>query len=409
MSNGPRRPVRGPVFPLLMLAAVGWACATSDAVEPEPSGTAGNNGTAGTGDTGAGGSVGTAGNGGTSGAAGAASTAGTTGSAGVTGSAGTTGTAGSSAGRGGTTGSAGSAGTTGAAGSSAGRGGTTGAAGSSAGRGGTTGAAGSSAGRGGTTGAAGSSAGRGGTTGTAGTTGSGGGASSTLCTWPTAAGSQSVSATINVSGTYDGGMKRFMGSGTLGGSGQNEGQGPLFQIANGGTLTNVILGNPAADGVHCSGSCTLRNVWWEDVGEDAATLQGSSSSQTMTIDTGGAKGATDKVFQHNGPGTMIIRNFCAQDFGKMYRSCGNCSSQYARHVEMDNVMIIPALGPLAGVNTNYNDTAKFTRITVRGHTNSVRHLRPLHRQQHGRGAGPTGDGADGTNCMYSASDITWMP
>ena len=54
----------------------------------------------------------------------------------------------------------------------------------------------------------------------------------------------------------------------------------------------------------------------------------------MTIDTGGAKGATDKVFQHNGPGTMIIRNFCAQDFGKLYRSCGNCSSQYARHVEL---------------------------------------------------------------------------
>ena len=69
---------------------------------------------------------------------------------------------------------------------------------------------------------------------------------------------------------------------------------------------------------------------------------------------------------------MIIRNFCAQDFGKMYRSCGNCSSQYARHVEMDNVMIMPRAGPLAGINTNYNDTAKFTRITVRGSTNSIR-------------------------------------
>ena len=86
------------------------------------------------------------------------------------------------------------------------------------------------------------------------------------------------------------------------------------------------------------------------------------------------KAASDKVFQHNGPGTMIIKNFCAQDFGKLYRSCGNCSSQYARHVEFDNVMIMPKLGPLAGINTNYNDTAKFKRILVRGNTSSDQHL-----------------------------------
>ncbi len=271
-----------------------------------------------------------------------------------------------------------------------------------AGAAGRRGAAGTTGGRGGTTGAA-------GTTGRGGTTGTGGGASSTLCTWPTANGSQSVSSTINVSGTYDGGMKRFTGAGTLGGSGQTEGQGPLFQIANGGTLTNVILGNPAADGVHCSGSCTLRNVWWEDVGEDAATLTGSSSSQVMTIDTGGAKAASDKVFQHNGPGTMIIKNFCAQDFGKLYRSCGNCSSQYTRHVEFDNVMIMPKLGPLAGVNANYNDTAKFTRIIVRGNTNSVSICDRYTGNSTGAEPSKIGSGADGTNCIYSASDITWMP
>ena len=360
MSNGPRRPVRGSVIPLLMLAAAGWACATSDAIEPDPTGTAG------TGDTGA------AGNGGTTGAGGATGDAGANGTAGTTGAAGAASTAG-------TTGSAGATGT--------------------AGRGGS----------GGTTGTAGSSAGRGGTTGSAGSTGSGGGASSTLCTWPTPASSQAVSATINVSGTYDGGMKRFMGSGPLGGSGQGEGQGPIFEIASGGTLTNVILGSPAADGIHCSGSCTLRNVWWEDVGEDAATLRGSSSSQTMTIDTGGSKGATDKIFQHNGAGTMIIRNFCAQDFGKMYRSCGNCSSQYARHLQMDNVMIVPRAGPLAGINTNYGDTARFTRITVRGSTNSIRICERYTGNSTGAEPVRTGDGADGTYCIYSASDITWMP
>jgi len=204
-------------------------------------------------------------------------------------------------------------------------------------------------------------------------------------------------------------MKRFTGSGALGSSGQTEGQPAMFQISNGGTLTNVIIGNPAADGVHCSGSCTLKNVWWEDVGEDAATLLGSSSSQVMTIDTGGAKGASDKVFQHNGPGTMIIRNFCAQDFGKLYRSCGNCDTQYARHVQLQNVLVVPgsSTSALVGVNSNYNDTAKFTRILVRATSGTI-----CERYTgNNTGAEPPkiGSGADGTNCIYSSGDITFMP
>ena len=91
----------------------------------------------------------------------------------------------------------------------------------------------------------------------------------------------------------------------------------------------------------------------------------------------------------------------------MYRSCGNCNSQYARHVEMDNVMIIPRAGPLAGINTNYNDTAKFTRITIRASSGTI-----CDRYTgNSSGAEPTktGSGADGTYCMYSSSDITFMP
>jgi hypothetical protein len=398
---------------VISLSLFGWACATGDAIEPNPTGAAGTNGAAGNagtsgnaGDNGNAGSTGAAGTLGSGGTVGSTGTAGSTstGSAGTTQTAGTTGTAGSSgsAGRGGTTGTGAAGGTTGTGGGqggSSGRGGTTGSGGQggSSGRGGTTGSGGGAAGRGGTTG----------TTGTAGTTGSGGAPSSTLCNWPTASGSQSVSSTINVSGTYDGGMKRFTGAGSLGGGGQAEGQPPMFQIANGGTLTNVIIGNPAADGVHCSGTCTLKNVWWEDVGEDAATFQGSSASQTMTIDTGGAKAATDKVFQHNGPGTMFIRNFCFQDFGKAYRSCGNCPQQPARHVEFDNIMAMPKLGPLAGVNTNYGDTAKFTRILIKASSGTICERYTGNTT----GAEPvkTGNGADGTYCIYSSSDITYMP
>jgi len=69
------------------------------------------------------------------------------------------------------------------------------------------------------------------------------------CKWPTPTADQKVGATIAVSKLYDGGMKRFIGDGPLGSSGQLEGQPPLFQLANGATLRNAILGNPAADGV----------------------------------------------------------------------------------------------------------------------------------------------------------------
>lgn len=83
---------------------------------------------------------------------------------------------------------------------------------------------------------------------------------------------------------------------------------------------------PAGDGVHCNGPCTLRNVWWEDVGEDAADFRGSGDPQFL-VDGGGARQASDKIFQHNGPGTVTIQNFQANNFGTFYRSCGNCSTR----------------------------------------------------------------------------------
>ncbi|HWA77421.1 MAG TPA: pectate lyase [Polyangiaceae bacterium] len=229
----------------------------------------------------------------------------------------------------------------------------------------------------------------------------GGSTNSSCKPWPAAAGSQSVSATIPVSGSYDGMLKRFTGTGNLGGSGQEEGQDPLFELADGATLKNVIIGAPAADGVHCKGTCTLQNVWWEDVGEDAATSLGSSSSVTMTIDCAGAKSATDKVLQHNGGGTMVIKNFWVQTFGKLYRSCGNCSSQYTRHATFENI-VASGGSVLAGVNETYNDTATFKNITITGNIGICDRY-----QANNTGAEPTktGSGADGKYCIYSAADI----
>jgi hypothetical protein len=159
-------------------------------------------------------------------------------------------------------------------------------------------------------------------------------------------------------------MVQYCGSGSLGGSGQNEGQGALFNVANGGTLKNVIIGGSgcaAADGVHCAGSCTLENVWWGDVGEDAATFRGGSTR--VVIKGGGAFSASDKVFQDNttGGASVTITNFFVSTAGKLYRSCGTCAKA-DRHVVMQNIAY-KNVKQVAGLNSNNGDTAKMSGLT----------------------------------------------
>ncbi|TDC78569.1 pectate lyase [Micromonospora sp. KC606] len=186
-------------------------------------------------------------------------------------------------------------------------------------------------------------------------------------TAPPVAGNETVRTTIKVTGVFDGANKQFVGSGALGDGGQDENQKPLFELADGAVLENVIIGAPAADGVHCTGSCTLRNVFWEDVGEDAATFRGSNA--TVRIIGGGAANADDKIFQDNraGGGSVTIRDFQVDDaFGKLYRSCGNCRTQAARSVILSNITVTGRGGVLVGINTNLGDTAKLDGIRFTG-------------------------------------------
>ncbi len=171
----------------------------------------------------------------------------------------------------------------------------------------------------------------------------------------------SISGTVNVSGTFDGGMKTYC---CIGDGSQGESQDPMFEIANGGTLQNVILGSPAGDGVHCLGTCTIRNVWWNDIGEDAATFL-STSGGTSYVIGGGARSGSDKTFQHNGNGTVNISGFYLNGAGKLYRGCGNCTNSYQRHVVINNVLLND-VDMVAGINTNWGDTATITRVTVTG-------------------------------------------
>ncbi|KAH7350499.1 pectate lyase-domain-containing protein [Pyrenochaeta sp. MPI-SDFR-AT-0127] len=174
--------------------------------------------------------------------------------------------------------------------------------------------------------------------------------------FPKASGTTNLAAvkTIAAKASFDGGMKQWDRS-TSTCSEQAEGgdADAVFLLQDGATLSNVIIGPNNGEGVHCLGTCTLNNVWWSDVCEDAATFK--QKSGTSYVNGGGARKASDKVLQHNGAGTVAVKNFYAEDIGKLYRSCGNCGTQYARKSTFDGIKV--KTGKLvAGVNGNLGDT-----------------------------------------------------
>jgi pectate lyase len=217
---------------------------------------------------------------------------------------------------------------------------------------------------------------------------------------------ETVAATIQVDGVFDGAGKRFVADGALGDGGQDEGQDAMFELADGATLTNVVLGSPAADGVHCSGSCTLKDVTWEDVGEDAATFRGENA--TVLIEGGSAASGTDKVFQDNrgAGGSVTIRDFAVSDFGKLYRSCGNCSEQAARTVTISDVTATAPGKVIAGVNANLGDKVTLSGITITGDGAEDVHVCELF-EGNDTGDEPTkiADEPDGVTCKASGVTV----
>ncbi|GHA00690.1 hypothetical protein GCM10010389_44830 [Streptomyces echinoruber] len=134
-------------------------------------------------------------------------------------------------------------------------------------------------------------------------------------------------------------------------------------------------------------SCTLRNVWWEDVGEDAASFLGSSSPHVCTVTGGGAKEAGDKVFQVNGADTLNVSDFAVRNFGTFVRSCGNCKTQDKRTINLNTVEATYKGSRLVGINTNLrrqrDPEGDHER---RRHRQEDRPVPEVHREQHGRGA-----------------------
>jgi hypothetical protein len=170
--------------------------------------------------------------------------------------------------------------------------------------------------------------------------------------------------TIDTGESFDGNMMRFDRGTPCGGQAEGGDSDAVFLLQNNSTLSNVIIGADQSEGIHCLGSCTLNNVWWEDVCEDALTIK--QASGTSFIYGGGARNASDKVIQHNGGGTVYVEGFYVANFGKLYRSCGNCEEQHERHVVLEGVVAEKGKSTLVGINSNFGDTAIIKNSCVTG-------------------------------------------
>ncbi|KAG8166310.1 hypothetical protein KVR01_001999 [Diaporthe batatas] len=223
--------------------------------------------------------------------------------------------------------------------------------------------------------------------------------------FPAAAGESAAASPILVpaGASYDGGMKRFSRNpDTCQEQTETDEAAAMFILEDGAKISNAILSKAQAEGIHCRGACTIQNVWWEDVCEDAATFKQAAGSTSYVIG-GGARGASDKIFQFNGRGTVSIKNFYAEDYGKVVRSCGDCTANGGpRNVILDNVVAKDG-GVLCGINSNYGDTCRISNSCQDSGKSCDRYKGVV------KGEGSTskiGSGPDDVSCFVSGFSET---
>lgn len=121
-------------------------------------------------------------------------------------------------------------------------------------------------------------------------------AAPTATAFPTPASSTSLPTAklIPAGTTFDGKMVRYSRfPDTCQDQKETDEAAAMFIAEEGAVIKNVILSKEQAEGIHCRGACTIENVWWEDVCEDAATFK-QAAGKTSYVIGGGAKGELAK-------------------------------------------------------------------------------------------------------------------
>ena len=200
--------------------------------------------------------------------------------------------------------------------------------------------------------------------------------------------------------------------------GDSETQPPVLTLKNATVKNLVISASGASDGIHCAGNCTMENVVWEDICEDAAT--NLTDGSTMTIiggrafnsATSGYGGKPDKVFQHNSKNstTVIKGGFkLTGEHGKLWRSCGNCTNNGGpRNVIIDNVIVDAKIGSIVGVNRNYGDKATIRNLKIKNYKSGSPAVCDEYKGvQKGQGeSSKYGEFWNTSSCNVSKSDVS---
>ncbi|KAG7389802.1 hypothetical protein PHYBOEH_007366 [Phytophthora boehmeriae] len=237
--------------------------------------------------------------------------------------------------------------------------------------------------------------------------------------WPESKGNVSFEEayTIKAGEVFDGKMKTYDRTNiTCQGQEESGNSTAVFLLEAGATLKNAIIGTNQMEGVHCDDNdCTIQNVWWEDVCEDALSIKGGTASSVSKVIGGGARYADDKIVQHNGLGTVVIDGFFAQDFGKLFRACGSCKNNPAqRFLKMSNVYadlrVIQAqrVDPNVSIvmmNENFKDEAILENIYVKPGAENYTECSYSVGVQKGEKPLILGNGPKNPVCQYKQSDI----
>ncbi|KAE8909231.1 hypothetical protein PF005_g30409 [Phytophthora fragariae] len=95
--------------------------------------------------------------------------------------------------------------------------------------------------------------------------------------------------------------------------------------------------------------------------------------------------------------------FYAEEFGKLYRSCGTCGD-IPRTVTLKNVYAVNTLVSVVIVNKNYGDKATLSSIRIKT-SNGNNDVKVCQWSQGGSTPSNLGDGPSGTLCQYSESYV----
>nr|ADD82848.1 pectate lyase 1 [Heterodera avenae] len=192
-----------------------------------------------------------------------------------------------------------------------------------------------------------------------------------MCSFPTPSTIVVVQTTMQVSLSTDYGYTLFVGgSGILNGACDvnNGNLQYLMVLKDGVTIRNAIFNTPG-NGIYCEGSCTLENIYFQQLCYHAVGFgyKDKNMAYTYQILGGAGQGTPDKYFTQSGKGTTIIKSFCgAGKYGKLWCSCGNCPFQTTRNVEIyDTILKGPGLS-VVSVNSNYGDEAYISGLTLYG-------------------------------------------